>query len=274
MQMRTLPPHQIHSIPYKEGQVCWHEFGVTHPDQTPLVLLHGGHGSWEHWARNIEDLSQYFQLLVPDMPGYGESAYFDSEFQYGVLDPLISTLNTLLGPDTSINLAGFSFGGFVSINLAKERKNIRKLALLGCAGHGSTRRPRGELMSWKNAYANQEWEQLSAIMRENLYRHMLSTYEAIDLEALRIHQDACIATRFRSKDISRAGRLAADLDQFAGQVLMIWGEHDVTCTPDELMERLIQGHPNRSIEIIKGAGHWVQYEAADQVNPLLVDWFK
>jgi len=38
-----------------------------------LLMLHGGYGSWLHWLRNIEELSKNFQLIIPDMPGFGES---------------------------------------------------------------------------------------------------------------------------------------------------------------------------------------------------------
>jgi len=40
----------------------------------PLVLLHGGTGSWMHWIRNIEELARDFTVVAPDIPGSGESA--------------------------------------------------------------------------------------------------------------------------------------------------------------------------------------------------------
>jgi pimeloyl-ACP methyl ester carboxylesterase len=55
---------------------------------------------------------------------------------------------------------------------------------------------------------------------------------------------------------------------------LVWGEHDVTCTPEHLMERLVQGWSNRSGAIVKDAGHWVQYEQANEINQLLIDWFR
>ena len=38
----------------------------------PLVLFHGGSGSWTHWIRNIPELSRHYELWVPDIPGLGE----------------------------------------------------------------------------------------------------------------------------------------------------------------------------------------------------------
>jgi pimeloyl-ACP methyl ester carboxylesterase len=44
----------------------------------PLVLVHGGHGSWLHWVRNIEALSAKRTLWIPDLPGYGDSSALQS----------------------------------------------------------------------------------------------------------------------------------------------------------------------------------------------------
>lgn len=261
-------------IPYRDGFVAWHEFGEPVSNREPLILLHGGHGSWEHWARNIESLAEHFHVFVPDMPGFGESSFFDSQFQSGIIEPMIATLNALLSDSQSINIAGFSFGGFVAIHLANQRQAIAKLALLGSAGHGGPRRPRGELLAWKEIHASGDTEKMSEVMRENLYQQMLSTYERVDSEAIRIHQEACIATRFRSRPIARPGGLAEQLEQYTGPILMIWGEHDVTCTPEYLIEKLVSGYSNRSKELIIDAGHWVQYEKPDQINTALIQWFE
>ena len=40
----------------------------------PLVLLHGGMGSWTHWGRNIGALARKFTVITLDMPGYGDSS--------------------------------------------------------------------------------------------------------------------------------------------------------------------------------------------------------
>ena len=62
-----------HHDPVHEGvRVRWRRFGED-TSKPPLVLLHGGHGSWMHWLRNVEALSAARSVLVPDMPGFAES---------------------------------------------------------------------------------------------------------------------------------------------------------------------------------------------------------
>ena len=107
------------------------------------------------------------------------------------------------------------------------------LALLGPAGHGGLRRPRGELLSWKDqAQGSANPEALRQVMRHNLQLHMLAS--PADEQGLAIHTQACLRTRFHSKRISRAGGLADSLRALTCPVLLLWGEHDVTATPHEL----------------------------------------
>ena len=41
---------QRHDVAYQGHSVCWRRWG---DDGLPLVLIHGRHGNWMHWIRNI-----------------------------------------------------------------------------------------------------------------------------------------------------------------------------------------------------------------------------
>jgi pimeloyl-ACP methyl ester carboxylesterase len=88
-----------------------------------------------------------------------------------------------------------------------------------------------------------------------------------------VHRACCTATRFRSKTISRSALLRPILEGVGAPVLLIWGEHDVTTHPEAAARSIAEGYPERSWRIVPGAGHWAQYERADHVNRLLLDWF-
>ncbi len=255
-----------HAVDVDGCDVVWYQFGQGEP----LVLLHGGHGSWTHWARNIDALSARFSLWVPDLPGYGESGLPHHGDWDSLVDATIRSIDVLLGADTPFNLAGFSFGGLVSANIAARRSGVRRLALLGPGGHGGPRRPRGKLLNWKKML---EPEDVKQALRHNLWVHMLCADDAIDPLAQRIHTVACDYTRFRSRTISQMGGLQEVIDQYPGETLFIWGENEVTCTPEYLIEQLVQPHSNRQARIVPGGGHWIQYEEADTINRLLLDWF-
>lgn len=257
-----------YDVPVRAGHVVWRRFG----DGPPLVLIHGGHGSWRHWLRNIEPMAQAHTLWIPDMPGYGDSAPPPQPTLSSLVNTLMDSLARLVGLDSAIDVAGFSFGGLVASHLAVQRGHVRRLALLGSAGHGTVRRPRGELLSWREAHRRGDLEAQRSVMRHNLLLHMLHDELAADETALRIHAESCLATRFHSRSISRAAGLQVVLDRYQGPTLMQWGEHDVTATPGVLLPQLLAGRANRCGDIVSGAGHWVQYEAAERVNTRLRDF--
>ena len=255
-----------HDVPFAGGHVTWRSVGSGQP----LVLLHGGHGSWAHWSRNIAALSRHFRVCVADLPGYGDSSPPPEATLASLVETTQHTLDAWLGALTPIALAGFSFGGLVAAQLAARRPAVQALALLGPAGHGSPRRPKGALHGWREAFERHDEPALRETMRHNLQMHMLAG-EADDI-ALAIHTEACLRTRFFSKRISRAGGLAEVLGPLDVPVLLLWGEHDVTATPQVLAPALAAACRRAQMRVVPGAGHWVQYEAADVVNDVLARW--
>lgn len=242
--------------PIRGQQMVWHRVGQG----KPLVLLHGGHGSWLHWARVIPELSSHFSLWLPDMPGYGESTLTPT----GGLDELVvqlqQSLDALLGADTPILLGGFSFGGLVSARLAAQRGPIERMVLIGPAGHGGHRRQTVSPLPWRDLDPDRDPVGWAERMRHNLLAQMLHAEPAVDGLALEIQWHSCVNTRFRSKPFSRSAALAPALRAYPGPVLEIWGGHDVTATPHEMEDACLLGGAPRKRCIVAGSGHWLMHE--------------
>src|SRR6218665_559451 len=92
-------------VAWSGGRVCWRGFGSG----SPVVLVHGGHGSWLHWVRNIEALAAQHTVWVVDLPGFGDSDAPAGEGLASLLEPTLCTLDELIGPGTPLQLVGFSF---------------------------------------------------------------------------------------------------------------------------------------------------------------------
>jgi pimeloyl-ACP methyl ester carboxylesterase len=265
----------VHHDPVHQGvRVRWRRFG-TGTAQPPLVLLHGGHGSWMHWLRNAEALSAGRTLWLPDMPGFNESdtpprVAPGEDTLPPLLDALGGTLDQLVGAGTPIDLGGFSFGGLTAARFAVRRGAVRRLALVGSGGHGTLRRMTVQMVNWRAA-ADREAER--AALLNNLAALMLHDPAAIDALAFQIHDISCHGTRFRSKEVSLAGGLRQALDTLGLPTLLLWGEFDVTADPRPLVARLVGEGPAREGAVIDGAGHWAQYERAAEVNARLSAFF-
>ena len=264
-----------HHDPVHEGvRVRWRRFG-TDTTKPPLVLLHGGHGSWMHWLRNAEALSAGRTLWLPDMPGFNESDALPrvapgEDSLPPLLDALGGTLDQLVGAGTPIDLGGFSFGGLTAARFAVRRGAIRRFALVGSGGHGTLRRMAVQMINWRSA-PDREHER--AALLHNLAALMLHDQAAIDALAFEIHDISCHGTRFRSKEVSLSGGLQKALDTLGVPTLLLWGEFDVTANPRPLVAQLVTEGPHREGTVIDGAGHWAQYERADEVNARLLQFF-
>lgn len=259
-------------------QVVWHCFGQG----PPLLLLHGGHGSWLHWARNIGALSTQHRVLVPDMPSFGESddllgdPHAEDRLEH-LLDRLLVGLTAMLVEphssadlrNASLDVAGFSFGGLVAAKLAARMGSVRRLALLGPAGHAQRRRVNVPLLDWRVPDAAKR----RAALLQNLESFMFHRRSAADDLALQIHERACLATRFRSKALSMRPDLWPALQAYGGPLLALWGAEDVTCVPTELAALVAQRHAGAQCEIAPDTGHWLAYEQATRVNQRLLAWF-
>jgi pimeloyl-ACP methyl ester carboxylesterase len=260
-----------HEVAMHRGRkLAWRRFGSG----PPLVLLHGGHGSWLHWIRNIDALSREHTLWLPDMPSFGDSDSLEGhphapDRMPRFVEAISATMDALVGAHTAVDLGGFSFGGITAAFLAAKRGRIRRLALLGAGAHGGARRQTIDLIDWRLPDRTQKL----AALAHNLVPFMLHDARSADALALAIHEWSCVQTRFRSKAIAQAGGLAQALDAIDAPMLLMWGEHDVTAVPDEVGPRLTVGHRNRHLRIVKDAGHWAQYEQSGEVNARLVEWF-
>jgi pimeloyl-ACP methyl ester carboxylesterase len=251
------------TTPAGQGEVVWHVWGQGYP----LVLLHGGTGSWMHWVRNIEDLSQDFMLLVPDIPGSGESANPEAPPTADrIAAALLTGIDAILGPDAHFAIAGFSMGGLVAshvVHHAPTRADC--LVLVGGTGMNLWRDAMEPLVSWRRL-ATEEGKQ--AAHRRNLEILMIHDPRNIDELAVHIQSVNATQSRVRGKHFASTGAFARCLQDFPGRLAGIWGEHDATAAPHlaERKDMLQQIQPAATFDIFPGVGHWVQYEASEDFN--------
>jgi len=171
----------------------WHIWG----DGQPLVLLHGGYGTWAHWVRVVQPLSQRFRLLIPDMPGFGES---DGPRQphsaEGIAAGLAAGIDLITGNSEPLQIAGFSFGGVIAGHLAAQLGDrIRTLVLVAPGGLGAKRGEMPDLIPRSPSMATEEVE---AAHRRNLEILMLADPSRVDDLALYLQQRNTALHRVKS----------------------------------------------------------------------------
>jgi 2-hydroxy-6-oxonona-2,4-dienedioate hydrolase len=258
------------TTPIGAGEVVWRVWG----NGPPLILLHGGTGSWMHWIRNIEDLSRDFMLLVPDIPGSGESGNPPAPVSADSIGAALAAgAASIMGPQTAFAVAGFSMGGLIAGYMVRHAgARAQCLVLVGATGTGAPRGPM-ELRSWRRLATDAE---KAATHRHNLGILMIHDPGKVDELAVQMQKMNAERSRIRGKHVSHTGTLAEALAGFRGRLAGIWGEFDATAVPymAERAEKLRQFQPQASFEVFEGAGHWVQYEAAERFNRRLRELVK
>lgn len=240
-----------------------------------LLLLHGGTGSWTHWIRNMEALAQHFRIVVPDLPGMGESldvlrvTDLDDYGQY----LMAAAEGGLVPPGESFMIAGFSFGGVMAAWLsARLPEWVTGLCLLGPGGF-----PPGTWIhpQLKAVPPGASESQTDAIHRRNLELMMVGDPRRIDALTVAIQRHNHSLVRFKSRFLGNRDTLGPSLRATRCPVLCILGDRDPLPQPDAAARAAyLESNTQRlACRIVPDASHWVAYEQPDTVNRLMIEFF-
>ncbi len=98
---------------------------------TPLVLVHGYLGGSAQWEAEIAHFSQHFDVIAPDLPGFGEAADLPGSNRIGEMAAQVIALLDELGIQR-FALLGHSMGGMIVQEMAARLGDrILQLVLYG-----------------------------------------------------------------------------------------------------------------------------------------------
>ena len=244
----------------------------TRGEGPPLLLFHGGMGSWNHWTRNFAALGTRFTVHAVDLPGYGGShTVAKSVGKEDYIDLVIAGIRPIIG-EGPFRLAGFSFGGVVAAMVAARLGDqVLKLSLMGVGGFGPLKklgmRPIPDASAGESARRE--------VFRHNLGVLMIADPAKVTEESIDFYADNYRDTRYDGRGFSVSTNVVTSLERIRCPVQFIYGDGDALARTDlqrrgEIVRSL---RPDAQFIVLPGAGHWVQYEAAEQVNRLLLDFF-
>ena len=258
--------------PCGAGTMVWHVWGESRPSLPPVVLFHGGSGSWTHWVRNIQPLvAAGRQVIAADLPGFGDSAPPPSGGDADALvAPLADGLNVLLGGEPC-DLVGFSFGGLTAgLLLAEHPALARRLVLVGAPAMGVTPDRQFELKAWRHLPSAAEQE---AVHRFNLAALMLKDASLTDGLALELHVSNLRRDRMPRRRLAHTDILARSLPRVRCPVHAIYGAHDALYKAwiHQLEDAFKASAPDfRGLVLIPEAGHWVPFERPEAFDDALL----
>lgn len=90
-----------------------------------IVLLHGFCGSSRYWEEVVPALSKSYRVIVPDLPGHGETPVITKEYSIDDLADYVHKLLVSLSLD-HVAMFGHSLGGYITAAFAEKYPNNLK----------------------------------------------------------------------------------------------------------------------------------------------------
>ncbi len=265
----------------------------------PLCLcLHGFPETWYSWRNQIPLLARSYKVVVPEMRGYGETGAprETAAYRLPVLIEDIRGLMLAFGSEEA-TIVSHDWGGIVALHYAEAHPGtVVKLVVMNAPHLGdyvdllySRKGMRQLAKGWyvlmnqipgfteallsTGDYAVFEWLiKRYAVRKEVFTPEIMERWKAnIRKSGLRGGVNYYRATRWAVREI-RAGRLAAG--PITAPVKVIWGEVDRALERE--LGHSIENHTTGgfAFHLVRGSGHWVQQEAADEVNEQLADFLQ
>lgn len=251
-------------------------------DGPAVVLLHGFPDSHVLWRHQVAALvAAGYRVIAPDLRGFGESSRPAEVARYGMLDLVGDVLGILdsVGVQRA-HVVGHDWGAalaWVTATFAPER--VDHLVALS-VGHPSAFASAGFAQREKSWY-------MLLFQFEEIAEQWLSANDFANARAWAQHPD----TDQVLADLARPGALTAALNIYRANVhprtwleppmafpqvqaptMGVWSSGDFALAEAGMTgsKRFVDG--SWRYERIEGAGHWMQLEAADRLNALLLDF--
>ena len=247
-----------------------------------VLLLHGFPDSGRLWRHQVGPLVEAgYQVIVPDMRGYGASDQPAAVADYGIVNAVLDMGAVLdaVGVERA-HVVGHDFGAAVAWVLgALAPERVDHLVTLS-VGHPSSFRAGGFEQHEKSWY-------MLLFQFEGIAERWLSENDWANFRAWGRHPDqaAVIADLEATSSLTpglnwyRANiapesyvEPALELPPIGAPTMGVWSSGDFALTEGQMLRSAQHVSGPWRYERIEGPGHWMQLEAPDTVNALLLDF--
>jgi len=246
----------------------------------PILLLHGLGGSKVTLLPLIPALAQDHRVIVPDLPGHGESDKPRADYGPRFYARVVRHLMDAMDAEQAV-VVGNSLGGRIAIELAlRSAPRVAALALLDPSVPGFRWR---YIMGFTRVFPT-EFGAIPFPLRERWMRLVIrrlfadpdrlppEAYQAAANEFIRIYRRPAARMAFfsslRTIVTERPEPFFSSLRRIKQPALVLFGERD-RLVPPRLGVRLAQHLPNSEFVTLPGVGHVPQYEDTESTLEVL-----
>jgi pimeloyl-ACP methyl ester carboxylesterase len=235
----------------------------------PVMLVHGFGEDGTVWRNQIEFLKDKFKLIVPDLPGSGQSEMVNDMSMEGMAEVLHSIIH-----EEEIDrcpVIGHSMGGYITLALASAYPNhVNAFGLFHSSSFADTDEKKATRRKGIESIGQQGAVEFLKTMIPNLFAGLSKDEksELIDEQIALSHNflPQALVSYYQAM-IERPDRTNL-LRNTTVPVLFIIGKHDVAVPPEDSLK---QCHlPEKSyIHLLQKAGHMGMLEEPDICNHYL-----
>ena len=246
----------------------------------PLILLHGTGGHAECYSRNLLAHGEHFDTWAIDLIGHGYSDKPAHPYEIPTYVEHVRAVMDTLGFDRA-HLSGESLGGWVAARFALTYPERTGRIVLNTTG-GATMNPavmeRIKTLTmaavrnpdWDTVKARLEWLMADpATVTDDLIACRQAIYRAPGMLEAMPHILCLQEPEIRQRNNLRDEEWRA----ISAPTLVLWTDKDPTAAV-EVGERLASLIPSAEFALMKGCGHWPQFEDPATFNALHLRFLK
>jgi 3-oxoadipate enol-lactonase len=222
-------------------------------DGPPLILLHSLLSDRASFDRIVPRLSESFRIIVPELPGFGQSAAASGSLA-AVADRMAEAAKDCANGEPTIVL-GNGYGGFVALQMAIDHPEVASKLVLADCGAAFSEPGR---QAFRNMAVASAAKGLAAITDVAMRRLFAAEFQEQNPELMRDRREAFLRTDvhvFREACNALANLdLRPQLSKVKVPVLVLVGEHD-EATPPPMSHELAAGLPNARLVVLPGCAH-------------------
>ena len=227
----------------------------------PLLVLHHSIGN-PGWLPLYEQLAASRQVLVPDLPGYGQSERPEWARDPRDLAILVHQLLDKLGLG-AVPILGLGFGGWIAAEMATmNQSRISGLVLVGATG---IQPDEGEILD--QMLIDYDEYVRSGFSNEERYQAEFGEEPAPEYRELWDYSREMTA-RLTWKPYMFNRRLPHLLAEVQTPTLLVWGADDAV-VPLAVARAYEAALPNASLELVADCGHLVDMEQPGRLAELV-----
>ena len=235
----------------------------------PLVLVHGYLGGSDMWRAEIDVFSDRFDVVAPDLAGFGASAHLTAPDSIDGHARQVFALLDDLGVER-FHLLGHSMGGMIVQQMAALKP--ARITKLVCYGTG----PRGVLPdrfeTIEESRRRLTSDGLSATARRIAATWFVEGEQAAGYQrCVEVGAKATLQAALASLDAWEGWDGRAALGEIACPTLVVWGERDRSYGWSQ-PEALLRGIPDASLALMPGRGHNAHMEEPELFHRLVGDF--